>query len=349
MAHFFQPTQPDRAHINVAASGATLSELFIRPGAAVRVGLWGGHSGEPHDLQVFRHGIEVSGFPSAPVKLVRTMDDIGKNIQVYTVTGLRHEDKLIGVRYKDRRPDTDELPVIELGNTPSALMREATSWFGVLGGRQIPGICPLAVPYLTLHDAKMGGMTVLKDSTAGGPLGSVHGLAVHTTAGTEARSPYLMARWGCVEVWNARGVSAHFGVAGDGTLIQFVPVTFKAYAQYSPGNEHWISVEVDNNGKTPMNDRQLASVRSLFGWVCSHFGIPRKVATGCRFPKASYFDKATAEVCNRGKAAITTDPYVACMSRGVSCHWWLEATKTNNSHGCPGPGILNQLDAVARG
>lgn len=148
-------------------------------------------------------------------------------------------------------------------------MREATSWFGVLGGRRIPGICPLAIPYLTLRDAKMGGMTVLKDSTVGGPLGSVHGLAVHTTVGTEARSPYLMVRWGCVEGWNARGVSAHFGVAGDGTLIQFVPVTFKAYAQHSPGNEHWISVEVDNNGKTPMNDRQLASVRSLFGWVCS--------------------------------------------------------------------------------
>ena len=30
--------------------------------------------------------LEASGFPSAPVKLVRTLDDIGKNIQVYTVT-----------------------------------------------------------------------------------------------------------------------------------------------------------------------------------------------------------------------------------------------------------------------
>jgi hypothetical protein len=127
MAHFFQPTQPDRARVDVAASGAALSELFIRPGTAVRIGLWGGHSGEPHDLQVFRHGIEASGFPSAPVKLVRTLEDIGKNIQVYTVTGLWHEDKLIGVRYQDRRPGTDELPVVEFGDTPSALMREATS------------------------------------------------------------------------------------------------------------------------------------------------------------------------------------------------------------------------------
>jgi hypothetical protein len=37
------------------------------------------------------------------------------------------------------------------------------------------------------------------------------------------------------------------------------------------------------------------------------------------------------------------------MSRGVSCHWWLEATKTHHSHACPGPGILNPLDVVARG
>jgi hypothetical protein len=83
--------------------------------------------------------------------------------------------------------------------------------------------------------------------------------------------------------------------------------------------------------------------------VCAHFGVPRKVATGCRFPKASHFDKVTAEVCGRGKATTTTDPYIACMSRGVSCHWWLEATKTHHSHACPGPGILNPLDAVARG
>ncbi|MDZ7622452.1 MAG: hypothetical protein U5O69_08910 [Candidatus Competibacteraceae bacterium] len=41
MAHFFQPTQPDRARVDVAVSEAALSELFIRPGAAVRVGLWG--------------------------------------------------------------------------------------------------------------------------------------------------------------------------------------------------------------------------------------------------------------------------------------------------------------------
>ena len=73
------------------------------------------------------------------------------------------------------------------------------------------------------------------------------------------------------------------------------------------------------------------------------------MVTGCLFPKAPHFDRTTAEVCERGDAETTTDPYVACMSRGVSCHWWLKATKTSGCHPCPGPGILNQPDAVARG
>jgi hypothetical protein len=228
-------------------------------------------------------------------------------------------------------------------------MRAAAAEYAAGNRPQIRGVCDFAVPYLAMRDPVMGGMAALKDSTAGGALINVHGLAVHTTAGTEARTPFQMARWGCVEPWNNRGVSAHFGIAGDGTLVQFVPVTFKAYAQYSPGNEHWISLEVDNNGKAAMNVLQLTATRALFRWVCNTYGVPPRVATGCLFPKASHFDKITASVCSRGTAATTTDPYEACMSRGLSCHWWLEASKTTNSHACPGPGILDQLDAVARG
>ncbi|MEZ5583463.1 MAG: peptidoglycan recognition family protein [Candidatus Competibacteraceae bacterium] len=338
MAHFFQPTQPDKAHVNAAASGAALSELFIRPGVAVPVGLWGGHSGEPHDLRVFRRGIEASGFPSARVKVTKSWFVTGLNIDVYTITGLQEGDTLVGMRYKDRQPGTRALPVYALRNTPSGMMREATSWYGIQGPYRNRGICPLATPYLALRHGTMG-MTVLNDANVGGPLLNVHGLAVHTTAGRDDRSAYTMARWGCVETWNGGGygASAHFGIAGDGTLVQFVPVDFVAHAQYNPGNQHWISVEVDNNGKKPMNDGQLASLRALFGWVSDSFGVPRQVATGCLFPKTPHFDKVTAAVCARGKAKTTSDPYVACMSRGVSCHWWLEANKTANSHGCPGP------------
>jgi hypothetical protein len=348
MAQFFLPTQPNPAHVTVAAEGAELSSLLIRPGAPARVGLWGfGFNWEPLEVRVFRGGTWVSGSPSSAVKLTRTMNVPSDYSQVFTITGLRQGDTLLGVM-ANGQAFTNPLPVYELNGTPSGIMQEAASLYGVDLPRH-HGISFYAIPYLALRDAKMGGMATLRDATAGGPLMNVHGLAVHTTAGTDARSAYLMARWGCVETWNQKGVSAHFGVAGDGTLVQFLPVTHIAYAQYSPGNEHWISVEVDNNGKSPMNALQLASVKRLFRWVCNRFGTPRQLATGCLFPKSPAFDKVTAEVCARAKAETTTDPYEACMSRGVSCHWWLEANKTSNSHACPGPGILDQLDEVAQG
>ncbi|MDS4068550.1 MAG: peptidoglycan recognition family protein [Candidatus Competibacter sp.] len=347
---FFQPTQlksRDPAHAPFAVFGAALAELVIRPGTTAQVGLWGkGYNGDLLEVRVYRGGARVSGSPSSPVKFTRTASDPKLHLQEFQVTGLREGDTLIGVTASGQ-PRTEALPVYELRNTPSGLMRQAANESKLLRW-SIPGICPDAIPYLAIQNPKMGAMPVLKDLIVK-PLMNVRGLAIHTTAGTAARSPYVMARWGCVEPWNSHNVNAHFGVAGDGTLVQFVPTTFVAYAQYSPGNEHWISVEVDNDGKTPMNTLQLASVRLLFRWVANTYGVPHQVATGCLFPKASHFDRITTEVCGRGDAETTTDPYMACMSRGVSCHWWLEATKTNGSHGCPGPGILNQLDAVARG
>lgn len=353
MAHFFLPTHP---HKTEAASRGALYALLIRPGVPVKIGLRSqGWRDGGLDLRAFRYGTWVSSSPSAPVKITQTAwrGDApgGETLQVYSVTGLKNNDTLVAWRSADNRPSTTELPVYELRNTPSGMMREATSWYGIQGPFRNEAICSLAVPYLALKHATQGGMTELNDANVGGPLSSVHGLSVHTTAGRDDRSPYIMARWGCVETWNSggHGASAHFGIAGDGTLVQFVPTSFVAHAQYSPGNEHWISVEVDNNGKDPMKAPQLESVRKLFGWVCDTYGVPRQLATGCLFPKASHFDKLTAEVCARAKAATTTDPYEACMSRGLSCHWWLEANKTGNSHACPGSGILNQMDAVARG
>ena len=105
-------------------------------------------------------------------------------------------------------------------------------------------------------------------------------------------------------------------------------------------------VEVDNDGKSMMNSQQFSAVQSLFRWVAHRYGIPFQLATGCLFPKNSHFDDTTTKVCSWAGAKTTTDPYVACMSRGLSCHWWLEANKNNNSHACPGPGILKQLHNV---
>jgi hypothetical protein len=332
----------------LAVFGAALAELVIRPGTSVQVALWGADNrGESLEVRAYRGALWVSKSPASPVKLTRTANDPKRHIQEFLVTGLREGDTLVGVS-PGGHPRTDPLPIYELRNTPSGLMREAANKSQYLRW-SVQGICPDAIPYLAMRDPKMGDMAVLNDMAATGPIQNIHGLAVHTTAGTSARSPYLMARWGCIEVWNKLGVNAHFGVAGDGTLVQFMPTTFVAFAQYSPGNEHWLSVEVDNDGKSPMNAQQLAAVQTLFRWVAKTYGVPLQLGTGCLFPKAPQFDKATSTVCERGDAEITTDPYMACMSRGLSCHWWLEANKTANSHACPGPGILGQLDQVAHG
>ncbi len=347
MYYFFQPTQLSPGHAVMAIANAPLHELVVRPGAVAKIGLWGKENGNPLEVRAYRGGSRVSGSASSPVKLSRLSHDPKLNAQVYHVTGLRQGDTLVGAT-----PNGDvltvPLPVFELRNTPSGLMREAANAFAAKGGRpKIAGICNDAVPYLALRHATMTGMTVLWDTHH--PLQSVHGLAVHTTAGDTNRSPYVMARFGCVQPWNSGTVSAHFGVARDGTLVQFVPTTFVAHAQFDPGNQHWISVEVDNDGTASMNAQQMATVQLLFRWVADTYNIGRRLATGCLFPKSAHFDKATGEVCARGNAETTTDPYVACMSRGLSCHWWLEANKGGHSHGCPGPGILSQLDQVAHG
>jgi hypothetical protein len=346
MAYFFRPTLMGGSYIE--ASRAALSELVIRPGQAAQVGLWGTHptTGEPLEVRVYRGASQVSGLATSPVRVIQIMKSWKQGIQMFTVTGLRDGDRLIGAA--NGVMATQELPVHELRDIPSGRMREAAQWSGVTVGRPpLPGICPHAMPYLAIGDPKMGGMPDLWDSPL--LLGSVNGLAVHTTAGNDVRSAFQMTRWGCVEPWNSRRVSAHFGIAGDGTLVQFVPATFVAAAQFDPGNQYWISVEVDNDGKASMKPKQLTSLQKLFRWVADTYGVPMKVATGCVFPNLPQFDKITNRVCTRGNAETTEDPSVACMARGLSCHWWLEGPATGKSHACPGPGILDQLDEVAVG
>src|SRR5262249_27751083 len=153
-------------------------------------------------------------------------------------------------------------------------------------------------PYLALQEARSGNrMTRLERKCIGAPLNAVHGMAIHTTAGNDAGTPFQTACYRCVQTWNGNGASAHFAISGDGTIIQFVPANVMAFAQHDPGNRQWISVEVDNNGVLPMNYNQLTAAKNLFRWVCATHAIPPQLETGCLFPSSPQFDEITMTVC----------------------------------------------------
>src|SRR5262249_6737427 len=142
-------------------------------------------------------------------------------------------------------------------------------------------------------------------------------------------------------------VSAHFGISGDGTIVQFVPTTFQAFAQGTPGDYHWISVEIDNDGKSEMTAAQLTAVKSLFRWVTTTFGVSPQVATGWLPADNKAFNQATKDVAASAGSSTTTDEYEAALSQGLSCHWWLDRRKTGTHvHACPGPGIMSQFPSI---
>ena len=211
-----------------------------------------------------------------------------------------------------------------------------------------PHCCPFAVPYLGLTVPK-NSMPRLDKENIGGPMQKVLGLAMHTTAGQDQRSAFQTAAYGCVGTWNTRrrngelkAVSAHFAVSGDGTLIQIVPTNLIAWAQGDPADPHFISVEIDNNGRQPMKTVQLEIAKRLFNWVCRTYYVPQQLATGLLTPKFKEYDEITMEVCGAAGADVTRDRMVACKSQGLSCHVWL------NPKACPGPGILAQMASIVR-
>jgi hypothetical protein len=161
-----------------------------------------------------------------------------------------------------------------------------------------------------------------------------------------------MAAWGCVETWNTGGLGAgaHFGIAADGTVVQFIVASFIAFAQGFPGDSRWISVEIDNNASSPMTGAQLDALKGLFRWVGKTFGVNPWVATGCLYPKeAPQFDETTVAVCAEAGSDTTTDNYEANLSSGVSCHWWLDPRKVGpHVHACPGKGIMSQLPQLCK-
>ena len=344
MANFFYPSITDAAHAEMAAGQAALSEIVLDPGQGyVKLGLWGGAAdGSKLAIKVHRNGVVVSEGHAPAVRVQPVSYDKRTHVQVVTLYGL-HAGDFVRAWDSDGLPQTLPLPTLQNASAGPGLIE---TWAKAVVAKEayVParGLCPEATPYLALANKKYGAMPRLKTSCVGGPLSNIHGLAVHCTAGNDASTAFTTVAWRCVPTWNTNGASAHFAIAGDGWLVQLVPTTHVAYAQGSPANAHWLSVEVDNNGRSPMNDLQLQALRRLFAWIVTAHGVPRQIATGCLFPKNSQFNDATTAVCPN----TAQDGYEAVLSQGLSCHWWLEPTKGKGSHACPGKGIISQLDEV---
>jgi hypothetical protein len=344
MAHFFVPTHgKDTGHGSAAANGEGISTLWITANGNGTVGVWGGGpSGEVLLVQVWRGSQLVGGGGTAAVKINRLSVIPGEHIQTYSLAGLKSGDEIYGM-LADGRRWTGAVTVKQTSGESGGVMAQWATAYTAKKPFPNKDCCSFAIPYLALTQSG-NKMIALDKKCSGGPLQHINGLAVHTTAGQDARTPFEMACWGCVQVWNKNGASAHFGIAGDGTLVQYIPTNLKAWAQQDPGNQHWTSVEVDNNGITPMKLAQLETVKKLFRWVCQTYGVPPQLSTGLLSPHTRGHDAITMKVCEAAGSNVTSDAFWSAMGRGLSCHYWLKPVKP-----CPGPGILSQMASIVKG
>lgn len=212
-----------------------------------------------------------------------------------------------------------------------------------------PNVCPFAVPYL---QHKSPGTKPLDAKNIGPAIQQVRGLAIHTTWGiVDAKVEQTVSI--CCNTWNSAGVatSAHFAIAADGTLLQFVPTNRKAYAQGGRADDYYISVEIETKN-SPANGSQLETARKLFRWVVGKFGVPANLATGYVGPAGNgqfaadakrMFDPITKKLCADAGVDTTDKEAVAAAASGLSCHYWLHPTKP-----CPGGPLLKQLLEIAK-
>jgi hypothetical protein len=322
-------------------TNADISSLGVDASGKARFRLWGGDgSGGELIVRVYRSGTVVS--EGGGVTLNST--PAGNWNFDYTATGLKPGDQIygltsLGIRY------TGALSVVAAGGATSK-NHLIDSWAAHYRQNPKPSsdyLYPGAVPYLALKDPKQGACPRLAEKCIGGPLAKVSGLAVHCTAGG-AVSAFHMAAWHCVPTWNANSASAHFGIGGEGQVVQFISADRIANAQRDPGNLSWLSVEVANPGqKQGMNVAQLTALKQLFLWVRKTFGVPNQVGTGYLGGDPN-MNKLTEAVCSAAMASVTRDPIAPASSRGLSCHHWLD----KGVKPCPGQGILAQLPSVIK-
>jgi hypothetical protein len=330
MANFKHPTT--NGDISTLAADAT---------GKARFRLWGGGpDGEELIVRVYRSNVVVSEGLGVTLKSTNA----GNWNFDYTATGLKPGDQIFGLTNLGARY-TAALSVLSAGTAPSKNHLIA-SWAAHYEQNPKPSsdfLYPNAIPYLALTDPKMGRCPTLQENCIGGSLQKVNGLAVHCTAAGPAHA-FQMAAWHCVPTWNSNSASAHFGIGGEGKVVQFISADRIANAQHNPGNLFWLSVEVANTGKTVgMNDMQLSALKQLFSWVRMRFGVPNVMGTGY-LGSDTTMNALTRKVCDAAPAPVTNNPAAPASSQGLSCHHWLD----KGSKPCPGLGILGQLPSVLK-
>lgn len=114
----------------------------------------------------------------------------------------------------------------------------------------------------------------------------------------------------------ASEVSAHFWVAKDGTLEQYVDCDVVAWAE-AAGNPNYLSVETEGFDTEPLNATQVAVLGDLLAWAAAKYNFPTTGPT-------AHGQKGFTQHCNPNG---TPDP-------------------TWGDHTCPGTIRLGQMSAV---
>jgi hypothetical protein len=344
MPNFFTPTTGKPLSDAVMYP---LSKLTVKLGGTAKFGLSGlDELGQALSVKLLRAGttIDLKNGPDAriggTVTIVRSKgSSTSASITIFSMSGLRMGD-VLQTYSANGAAFPCSISVEVVADKSIGVMAEWNAWLTDPIGLQAffarnESLYPGAQPYL-----KWSSGVTLKSKSR--PLASVNGLAVHTTGngkGTKVTTDKNLVGGRCLATWNKNGASAHFAITGGGAVAQFVPCDRTANAQHSPGNASWLSVEIDNDGTSAMLDAQLEALKALYSWVQSRYQTPGALATGYLPPGHSAFDKITSEIC-----AVTTKKVAeAIASKGLSCHWWLDA---NKGHACPGEGILAQLPSV---
>lgn len=214
-----------------------------------------------------------------------------------------------------------------------------------------PNVCPLAIPYLQRLPPNT---KPLNQRNVGPSIQKVKGLAIHTTWGFAGAAATEKTVSACLNTWNAAGVPtcAHFAIAYDGTLLQFVPVNRIAWAQGGQADQCYLSVEIETK-ETAANADQIGTAAKLFRWVVGKFGVPPNLATGFigahgdgRYAADAerIYNPITTRMCADAGVDTTTNKAVAAAASGLSCHYWLHPVKP-----CPGGPLLRQLADIAIG